>query len=122
MLDKVAFRSLEDIQQTGCWLTECIYHDIFTNKDELDAHLLAYAQYNMYLDVTLDKLCDATDERTQQLMDDMLGSPADGAAASGLLQDVVDGLRARIAIEDDDADNSHDVHDQEQAGAHGPSA
>ena len=111
LLDHVPFRSLQTIRHTGTFLTDCIYHDIFTDNDQLNRHLQAYAEYNMFSETTLDKLRQGTDDVATQLMTNMLGA-LDAEHADQLRQEVLLGLQTQQELIND---HDHDDDDDEEA-------
>jgi hypothetical protein len=57
LLDHVAFRGDRELLPEGSdYFTECIKRGVFRSTPELDQHLQAYARYNLYQQITLDKL------------------------------------------------------------------
>jgi hypothetical protein len=57
LLDNVPFRGDRELLPEGSdYFTECIRRGVFRSTPQLDQHLQAYARYNLYQQITLDKL------------------------------------------------------------------
>lgn len=113
LLDHVAFRGGRDLLPDGSdYFTECIKRGVFKNTAELDVHLQAYGRYNLYQQLTLDKLRERVNMSCSDLALHALGSPNNaGAEASGqsdsneaaneaaALQQGLEALQDRLATE-----------------------
>lgn len=76
LLDHVPFRGdRELLPEDSDYFTECIRRAVFRSTPELDVHLQAYARYNLYQQITLDRLRERVATSSSDHALHALGSP-----------------------------------------------